>query len=329
MKSLSPREFSSRIKKGTLPSTVFFVGEEGLLMEKALQRIKEGVLGENWELNWTVLEGEKASISQLEEALSTAPFASPKRVVVLREALDFWKTWHKRERERTERALTQHAPHSLLILIHLGELEEKGMEEKILLETLQRSGVAVVSFTGKREALENWVKKRLAKEGLPVQQEVVDWLLDVSQGKMALLERELEKFVLWGKKGEDVQKIPSLWDVPLMVYKGDLRLLSLLEDLMAEKGYLYLFRIISSSLVRLAAVQQTLEEGRESREEAIRRVSRHPNERKALEVGLRRLTPAKTVQLLDRVMEAEISLKSGPLPPAKVLEKLIAQILEV
>lgn len=328
MKLLSPKEFSGKIKKGAIPSTVLFMGEEELLMEKTLQHIKKEILGENWELNWTVLEGEKVSMNQLEEALSTAPFASPKRVVVLREALHFWKTWHKKDEGRTVHTLTQHTSHTFLILIHFGEVEEKRREEKALLETMERAGKAVVRFTGSRQALERWVKKRLVKEGLPVQQEVVDWLLDISHEKMALLEREIEKFILWGKKGEDIQDTPSLWDVPLMIYKRDPRLLNFLEDLMAEKGHLYFFRIISSSLVRLAAVQQALEEGL-TREEALSRATKYPKERRALDVGLRHLTPTKTMELLDKALDTEISLKSSPLPPVRVLERFIAQILEV
>ncbi len=299
-------------------------------MDKALQLVKEHLLGENWELNWTVLEGRSTGLEQLEEALSTAPFASPRRVVILREAMEFWKTWHKRQGERTVHALTRHPSHTLLILHQPGKMERdegKDRESAALLEIFQEPHLKVVDFTGTRRDLERWVKKRLKKEGLPVEQEVVDWLLDVSQEKMALLETELEKFILWGRKGEDVERAPSLWDVPVLVYRRDPRLLSHLEHLMAERGYLYFFRILSSSIARMAAARQAMEEGLMSREKAVNGVCRFPKEKRAMEEALRRLTLARSMELLELAMEAEVALKSSPLPPTRVLERLVGDLI--
>ncbi len=303
-------------------------------MDRALQRLKEQLLGDTWELNWAVLEGKKATLEELEEALTTVPFASSKRVVVLREVLDFWKAWAQSQRERLIKAITAHPASTILVLHHIGRLTDREERRKrktkspgeLLLEALQETDALVVDFTGSRKDLERWVKNRLKKEGIPPDQEVVDWLLDISQEKMALLEMELEKFVLWGKKGEDPESPPTLWDVSAMVYKGDPRLISHLQALMAERGVGYFYRIVSSSISRLVAVLQAIEEGTPAKE-ALAQVSRFPRERKALAQAIQRLSLQEAMELLDLAMETEIALKSGPLQPQRDLERLMIKIV--
>jgi len=303
-------------------------------MDRTFKLIKEQVLGENWELNWTVLEGKKSTPEELEEALATVPFASSKRVVVLREVLDFWKSWGKSQGERIIQAFIHPPPHTLLILHQTGKLKEKGENRKRkgkdpgqwLMENLKDTQAVVVDFTGTRQELERWVKRQLKKEGLPVDQEAVEWLLDVSQEKMALLETELEKFILWGKKGEDIDRPPSLWDVPTMIYKGDPRLITHLEVLMGERGPSYFYRIVSSSISRMVAARQALEEGA-TLQEAVAKASPFYKERKALAEALKDLTLQEGMELLELAMETEIALKSGARSPQRDLERIMIRVV--
>ena len=330
MNVVKPKDFSRLLKENKLPGTLLFIGEEVLLMDRAFHLIKERLLGEGWELNWAVLEGKKATPEELAEALATVPFASPRKVVVLKEILDFWKTWRQSHGDRLAAILTHHPQHTLLILQHVGTLEDKSKKGKNpldhLLEVFQDPSTLVVNFSGSREELEKWVKKQLKKEGIAPDQGVVNWLLDVSQEKMALLEAELEKFILWGRKGEDIERPPTLWDVPAMIYRGDPRLITHLKSLMAERGVNYFYRIVSSSITRLVAALQAVEEG-VSIQEAVAKASPFSKDRKALAQALKGYTLAEATQLLELAMETEIALKSGARRPDKDLERLMIRLV--
>jgi|GEM_PF-1255002 len=326
-----PKDFMAHIKEA-LPPSVLFVGDEVTLMHKALARIREQVLGENWELNWTVLSGKEESLSCLEEAVCTVPFGASKRVVVVRHVLDLWKGCGDADRERLVQLFISPPFHIFLVLIHEGVLSDnpRGVEEKAFqkLVGLMEEKAVLVSFVADRKALARWIEKCFRKEGVPLKKEEADWLLDVSQGSMVVLEQEIEKLLLSGMmEGEAARTLPPFWEIPAMVYRRDRRLLDYLEDFASVRGYPYLLRIISSAVVRLAVARVALEEG-ENRQEILRRLSPYPRERDALDRGLRECSIGRMDALLDKLMETELSFKSSAVPKDMVMEDLVLAVLE-
>jgi DNA polymerase III delta subunit len=67
----------------------FFIGEDGLAKDKALQRLKAQILAkESQEFNFDSLYGKEATKPTLQEKLLTLPFKSPKRMLVIKSAQD-------------------------------------------------------------------------------------------------------------------------------------------------------------------------------------------------------------------------------------------------
>ncbi len=320
---LKPKQFLKTLNKEALPSLILFYGIETAYMDKVLNNLRETILGEVWELNWSVLEGQNASLEELEEALTTSPFATDRRIVVLKDVMAFWKTWFSKEREKIIQILSHIPRHTLLILTHPGELKEK---KNPFIELINEGHHPTVYFTPQEEDLKRWAKKTLKRAGIQADDERIGWLIEAAEGRMDLLDQELKRILLAGNiEIEREAKAPNYREVSSMVYRGNPALLEFIEDLMAIKGHIYLFRILASSVMKVVATKIAMEEGM-SPEEALRDV--RPSEAKSIKKVLQHLSIKKALSLLDTTLETEVSLKAGPLPYDKALMKLVNQILK-
>jgi len=323
---LKPKQFLKTLNKKNLPNLVLFYGIETAYMDKVLNNLREKVLGETWEFNWSVLEGEDTSLEELEGAVTASPFAAEWRMVVLKNAMAFWKARTDKERERVIQFFGHIPCHTVLILTHPGELKEKKGKNP-LLELINKGNYPTVQFTPKEEDLKRWAKKTLKKKGIQADDERIGWLIEAAEGRMDLLEQELEKIVLAGDiEMEREEKAPDYRQVSSMVYMGSPALMEFMEDLMAIKGHIYLFSILASSVMRIVATRIAVEEGIPV-EEVLRDMPAH--DRKLIKKCVHHLSIKEALSLLDTALETEVSLKAGPLPHDKALMKLANQILKV
>ncbi len=322
---LKPKQFLKTLDKKNPPNLILFYGIETAYMDKVLNNLRDKILGETWEFNWSVLEGKNTSLEKLEEALTASPFAAEWRIVVLKNAMAFWKTWPGKERERVIQLFSHIPHHTVLILTHPGELEEKKGKNP-LLELINKGNHPTVQFTPQEEDLKRWAKKTLKKEGIQADDERIGWLIEAAEGRMDLLDQELEKILLAGDiEMEREEKAPNYRQVSSMVYRGNPALLEFMEDLMAIRGHIYLFRVLASSVMRIVATKIAMEEGIPM-EEVLKDIP--PHDGKLIKKRIQHLPIKKTLSMLDATLETEVSLKAGPLPHDKALMKFVNQILK-
>ncbi len=320
---MKPREFLRLVKDG-LPSLVLFYGNETAYMNRILSTLKDWFLGETWELNWSVLEGDNLTLEGLKENIGVSPFGSQKRVVVLRNAMDFWKVQYRGCKEAIIRVLYNIPPYTTLIFSHIGEMG-KDKPTRELLKIFEEGHYPVVRFIAEQEDLRRWARRRLSKAGVHVDEEGLGWLIEMTEGRMDLLEQELEKIQLSGKLEIRTCNLPPNYQkVASMVYSRDPALLEFLEDLMVTRGHLYLFRILATSVMRVVAVKMVTEEG-VSLEDAL--INVHSSDRELIGRCTKGLSLKEALSLLDSILETEIALKSSPLPPQLILTKLVNRLL--
>ena len=323
---LKPKQFLKTLNEKDLPHLVLFYGIETAYMDKVLKNLREKLLGETWEFNWSVLDGEDTSLEELEEAVTASPFAADWRVVVLKNAMAFWERRTDKERDRVFQLLGHIPCHTAFILTHTGDLKEKKGKNP-LLEFFYRGGYPIVHFTPDEADLKRWAKRTLKKKGIRVDDESIEWLIEATEGRMDLLEQELEKIVLAGEiEVKRQEKAPDYKQVSSMVYTGNPALMEFMEDLMAIKGHIYLFSVLASSVMRIVAARIAVEEGIPV-EEVLRDMPAH--DRKLIRKCIHHLSIKEALSLLDTALETEVSLKAGPLPSDKALMKLVNQILKV
>jgi len=144
IKVLSPRAFFQALTKGEVPPMVLFVNCEGGLWEKAIDRLKRDLLGEQWKMHYTELEGKEATFSELTNRLLTIPFMSQRRVVVVKEVEEFWKSLGK-QKEDLLGFLKSYKGKNVLVLSAGGDLDLFARSRKThpLVDILNNKGTIV------------------------------------------------------------------------------------------------------------------------------------------------------------------------------------------
>lgn len=321
VKRYSPREFSVLLKRGKLPSNlIIFAGEEVLLMEKALVLAREKLMEENWELNWDVLEGRVLGLQELEERVYTAPFACRYRMVIVREVMNFWNS-NQKEWDRMGEVAERIPPYGILCLVHIGALKA----DHPFIRPFQGKG-CLVNFTGRKdEKMRAWAERELKKRGCDVDEELVSLLIEKCGASYGLLKQEIERLSLL-EKWDMPDESPTVNQFVRCLYNRDPKIISMVGPLCQQFGFPYLFRVICSTVEKLVATKEALGEGY-TLQEAVGALSRSAHEARLLESALGKYSFNKLLSLLDRLVEADTTVKSGGFRAESMLESLVISIL--
>jgi len=321
MKKCGPKEFSQILKKQSISSRlIFLIGNEPVLMDKILSLMKERLTGECVDFNWDVIDKETfLTFHFLRERLYSAPFGSGYRVVIVKDAFDFWSI-NQREKEKISELIEKIPPYSILCFVQLADAIEHPfisfVEEKAL----------IVSFiANKDDKMKNWVKNQMKKRGYEADDELALLFIERFGPNYTLLEHEIEKFCL-SESLELPEKPPTIGEFIKAIYSRDPKLLTLVYPLFQEFGFPYLLRILCSSVEKILAVKKATKEGIPL-EEAVTQFSRNHEEAQLLEDSMSNYSYKETFKILNRLLKAEIMLKSGILKPELILQDLVLLIV--
>ena len=165
---------------------IFLVGEEKYLKEKAISELRSSLLdGASGELDYKVLHGPDTSADEILSCVSTIPFFSSKRLVVV-------KDFEKLRKEDTSRIIAyMKSPHHHTCLV----VDTKNYD--ILQEDPDLSRcVKVLKFTDLTDAeLSNWIIKYISSQGKNIEEAALDILKELQGRDLLNLSQELEKLI--------------------------------------------------------------------------------------------------------------------------------------
>jgi DNA polymerase-3 subunit delta len=214
---MSPERIDS-IEK--LKNVYFLYGDEELLMEEALGRLKEILSSEvDPDFNLEVLDASEVGVEQVIDSAETLPLMSPRRLVIAREIDKI----SRKEQGRLVEYIESPNPATVLVLIaHFprpGDQREKGSIQKIegteLFRKAREAGDTLkFSFghRGKQQKIETWVKDEFKKRGKKVSQEAEDMLLEKVGRELRDLEDAIERLCIYSGDrelitGKDVEQV--------------------------------------------------------------------------------------------------------------------------
>ena len=199
---MSPRRIES-IEK--LKSVYFLYGDEELLMEEALRRLKELLSTEvDPDFNLEVLDASEVGVQHIIDSAETVPLMSPRRLVIVREA----DKLSKKEQGKLAEYIESSNPATVLVLVaHFpspGDQRDTGRIRRIEGSELFRKSREVgdaLKFTfgqrGKQQKLESWIRDEFKKRGKKVSEEVEDMLLEMVGRELRDLEDAIERTCLY------------------------------------------------------------------------------------------------------------------------------------
>jgi len=167
---MSPKRIES-IRE--LKSVYLLYGDEELLMDEALKRLKDLMSSEvDPDFNLEVLDASEAGLERIIDSAETIPLLSARRLVIVRE---YDRLTRKEQQELASYLETQNPETTLVLVAHFtraGEARDSGsvkrIESSVLYKKVREVG-EVLKFSlgtrGRQEKLNSWVGEQFKKRG--------------------------------------------------------------------------------------------------------------------------------------------------------------------
>jgi DNA polymerase III subunit delta len=315
----------------TRPHPVYVLhGDEPFLKRHVQTVLRNLVLGEEGDLNFSVYNGAEATFSVVHNDLTTLPFVGSRRLVVVEGADPFVTA----ERTRLEKYVLEPSAVGVLVL----EVNGWPANTKLAKLVTEVSTISCKSIATTRlpEWCVRWAEGHHGKQ-LPVS--AARLLVDLIGPDMGLLDQEIGK--LAAAVGEapriearDVDRLVNnnrdadTWAVFDLIGSGETaKALALLDRLFIQgEDAMKLLGMFSYQLRMLAQVARLHSHGL-GLEAAMEQASVLKFKRASLEQQLRHLGRRRHDRLFDWLLETDLGLKGGSsLPPRTLLERLVVRL---
>lgn len=336
----------AELKAGKKYPVYLLWGEETFLREDLLAKMKKQAAGSNEdECGITVLHGKNLSAESIIEAVDTVPFFSAKQLVIV----ENWHRWRadkqnggekpKPDEQRFIDYINDKIPaYSCLVFT----CSEKVDKRKKLYRAVEAAGAVVELSPLKGRALERWMTQTIKEMGKEMEPDVLSFIISeagTSAGAdLSLLRQELTKIALYtGKRvsisKDDVQKIitrtPESSVFMLVDAVGQRQLdnaLQLWEDLKVNgQEPLKLLNLLARQIRLIWQAKQLQDDGCRA-EQIAEKIGAHPYVAQKAAAQGRNFTNRQLKNLLERIQEADWSVKSGRRDTETMMRLLIVSL---
>lgn len=335
MGKMSIRELNRTIQEKKTAPVYLFSGPETSLRRNAEKQIEESLIPGGLEmLNLTRYEKKGEDPHAIIAGLETLPVMAEKRVVILAEECGILESDDKAVRDAFSRYLKKPSPSTVLIFESV-----KPDRRKALVKELVKTGVEVEFKKLDERDISNWVKKRLAAQGVSIDRETLSYLiyrthyLDSEKVTTQTLESAVSMLASLGEETLSREAVKgaipagmedNIFEITERTANGDpAGAVILLRGLVAEgESPLGVFGLLVRQIRNLVSVRLMTEQGRSQKEIAS---SLHlpafvVRKNQAMVRGYR---PGRLESLLVRAADLDFNVKTGITDPALAVELLI------
>jgi len=200
---LSYYRLAAHLDQGKLEPVYVIMGEQDLLRELAVAKIKHHVLGdEESPFNLDRFDGEATDGAEVAMSANLLPMLGGRRVVIVKRAQ---KLLEKSEELRAY--LDDPSPQSILLL----ELSKSPDKRRKAWKEVEKRTSIISCDTPKTPELEDWVSEQAKERKLRLGQSAVRFLVSESGGDLRHLLNEVEKLSLYaGEEKLDLETIATV-----------------------------------------------------------------------------------------------------------------------
>ncbi len=312
------------------PQPVYVLhGEEPFLKRQVLTALKTLVLGpEPDSLALSTYPGDDVSFARVRNDLTTVPFLSPFRMVVIEDADPFVTE----ERKKLEKYVAEPSPTGVLVLDVKSWTSTTNLAKMLDGSTITCNVLPIGKLP---EWCRNWCRNQYGKQ---VDPKAAHLLVDLVGADMGLLDQELNKLSLYVGDAEtiknaDVDRLvgnsreQNTFQIFDLIGAGKpAAALAYLDHLFAQgEEAMKLLGAFSFQLRRLAMVHRLTQQGMGVRQAMdLAKVPNFQVARSGVEQQMRHLGRRRLDRLYDWLIQTDLGLKGGStLPPRTLLERLV------
>ena len=332
-------ELEKRLKDKGLEPVYLLYGEERLLINQAVETIRrQAIPAELMDFNYEMLAGEKIAGRQIVDLANTMPFMAQRRVLVIDKPWMLSASAKGEGNKADDEALLAYldSPNPYCTLIFKGD--DKVDKRKKLYKQLNSKAVAAEFSLLKGEQLEDWISAYVQAQHKSIDRSALAYLSAMGSYTMEILANELDKAVLYAGQEERI----TLAMVQEIVTKTvEANIFELIDTIGAKKGQkaitllqdtLYLGEAplkILALLVRhfrILLILKDLKARGQSDKELRERLKLPPF---VVTKSLKQAGGFSVLQLsqtLEKLLLAEVELKSSSADGGQVLERLIIDL---
>jgi len=322
---INANNFINRLSKDEYLPVYVFYGDQYLLMDKAIQKLKEVLVSNSLELNFSLYYGDSASASEVVNNAKTYPMFSSKRLVVIKNA----EKLSSKELKLVERYILQPSPFTCLVLIFL---EPK----KPNLEINQHVGL--VNFTLDIKDIIQNIKNMASNHAYNLTNEAVNTLISLVGEDLQDLESEINKLILFvdDKKTIDSQDVERLTErirfediyklLNSIANRDKKNAVKVLMDL--ETKYEEPLAILNSIIRRFRLIWRAKElmERKVSRELMLKELKVSTGALYYIQEQAKNLQYADIKNILQILFEGDRAIKTSQIPDNQILTKLVLEM---
>jgi len=324
-------------------------GDDDFSLHQSLEEIKRGI-GDPTTLatNTTTLDSQQVTLSQLRTVCETLPFLAERRLVIVRGLLERFepkgkpgrkKTPHMPDQQNEYKLLAEHIkkiPDSTILVLIDGGIRSNN---PLLRELSDKAEVK--SFPRLKDAeLRQWIQNCVAEEGGSISSQAVALLTKLVGSNLWVMASEIDKLVLFtsGRRieEEDVKGVVShaqptsvfaMVDA-ILEFKADVAEQALQQLLQRGAAPAYLLVMLSRQVRMIVRVKE-LKNQRKTGVEIQNKLGLTSEFalRKTLEQA-GRYPPARLKGVYHKLLEADLSIKTGKYDAELALSILIAELCQ-
>jgi DNA polymerase-3 subunit delta len=292
------------------------------------------------EMNTTRLDGNSASVEQIEAAARAMPFLAPRRLVILTRPATRLTT--RPQRERFLDLMNKLPASAAVVLVEPGNLTREGRDGKPhWLVTWATSAGERVFYrhcplpTG--DEMARWIQARAKSLSGSFTTQAAATLAGLVGEDPRLANQEIIKLLTYVNFARPVEVDDVQALTPLSAGVADFALLnalrshdqhqaqSLLARMLAEEDAIPIFQSIVSQFRDLLLTREVLDE-RGGVEDVVRLVHMHPYRAKLAVEHARRYSMEALEAIYHRMLAVDTAIKSGQMPGDLALEMLVIEL---
>ncbi len=324
-------------------------GEDDFSLRQSLEQIETSI-GDPTALatNTTVLDGQQLTVDQLRAVCETIPFLAEKRLVIVHGLLGRFEVKVKSGRQRKSTSATNQSgyqelgeyigkiPESTILVLIDGKIASKN---PLFGKLSTRARVKSFPLL-KRDRLHQWIQKRVDEKSASMSSQAVGLLARFVGGNLWIMANEIDKLALFASgrriEEEDVKLVVSYAQEASVFAMVDAILEfragvgeQLLQQLLQRGAAPAYLLVMLSRQVRMIVRVKELRSQRKSEMEiqdrlgltsefALRKTSEQAN----------RYSLARLKEVYHRLLEADLSIKTGRYDAELALNILIAELCQ-
>lgn len=330
MPSLKPPELFAQIDKGVLSPAYLLTGEETYFIDRALAKLVDKALeGAPRDFNLDVFYGKDSKADEVAAQASTLPMMADRRVVVVKEADRL------RDIAPLKAYMDSPCPETVMVLVAANADKAK---ERSLSDALKNGGTVVHFYHPFDSELNRWIKLLAKEAGYAIDDKAADYLKDVLEGNLALIESELNKvYNFIGERKavtlDDVKESVGNFGLPLVfdlidatASKKPAKSIEVLSKLLRDgEQPLMLLGMMASHWRRLMAAKEMAAAG-DSEEQIAKAMRLNFANKKGFLYQLKGQDMAGLEGAFGLFRRADAAMKGSALTPGMVIEQLVLEL---